>query len=236
MNPPGSLRFFLASLAFLALILAACNAAIPVTGSTSTATPPAVKETVLVIVTATPPPGASPSPWGTTDAAPTPASTSAAPTGAATLTPSATPTLFRPTPTALLLANVPIEGGDPNNKFFALLVFPKWQPAATSTLWFQVLAHKPTSSKVDGQGIDSVDFQIVDSNGNEVYFREEKAVKYCAFGGGEPDCNIWNFASHGYTWPDGTKMVSGTYKININVNAKDGANMNGSAKFKIQVP
>ena len=224
MNAHGLLRFFPISLAILALILAACNAAIPVTGSTSTATPlPVVKETVLVIVTATPPPTLTSMPTSPDLA-----------TLAPTVTP--TPTQFIPTPTALLLANVPIEGGDPNNKFFAMLVFPKWQPAATSTLWFQVLAHKPSNSKVDGQGIDAVDFTIEDSQGNQVYFREEKTVKYCAFGGGEPDCTIWNFASHGYTWPDGTQMTSGTYTININVTAKDGAEMNGSAKFKIQVP
>jgi hypothetical protein len=225
-DPKGFLKPFgsgLLSLVILMLFLVGCSAA-PVSGGV-TATPVIVRETVVFVVTATSPPAT---------AAAVPTATSAA--SAATATATNRPVAVKPTPTPLLLANIPIEGGDPNNMFFAHLIFPQYQPAATNSLWFQVQAHKPSSSKVDGEGIATVDFLITDSNGKRVHFREEKTAKFCSFGGGEPDCTILDFASSGYKWPDGGKIVNGNYTITVTVTAKDGTVMFGSANFRIQVP
>ena len=180
-----------------------------------------VRETVVVVVTATQP--------GATDIPPTTTPSPLAATAQGTSTP-------QPSPTALALNNVPIEGGDPNNKFYVMLVYPKYQPAATTSLVFRVYAHKPSSSKVDGEGIDSVDFRFTNSNDVEVYSRQEKQAGYCAFTGGEPDCLVWVFAEHNNEWPNGNKIVSGTYTLNINATAKDQTVMFGKTTFRIQIP
>ncbi len=151
------------------------------------------------------------------------------------LSPSPAPTLA-PSPTSLALLNVAIEGGDPNNKFYAMLVYPDYQPEATTSLWFRVYAHKPSESKVDGDGIATVDFVFLDSNGNQVYERLEKTAGYCAFVGGEPDCTVWVFADNKNAWPNGTKMLSGAYTLKVNVTAIDQTVMFGETTFRIQVP
>ena len=141
----------------------------------------------------------------------------------------------KPSPTPLALRNIPIEGGDPDNMFFAELVFPNEQ-AFTSRLWFRVYAHKPLESKVDGEGIEQVDFTIKNSKGEVVHSRTERQAGYCAFGGGEPDCVIWDFSEHQFKWPDGGKILSGTYTLNVQVQSTDSAFMFGDATFTIQVP
>ncbi len=197
-----------------------------------------VKETVLVIVTSTPAPE-TPTPTGTPQL--TGADPIASPSLIVTKSPTSTPTP-RPVPslTPLALLNVPIEGGDPNHKFYVMLVYPIYEPAATKSLWFRVYAHEPISSKVDGKNIANVTFSIQDSSGVEVYFREEKTAGYCAFGGGEPNCNAYDFASHNYTWdgPNGVKfkMKSGKFKIHIIATDVNQNVMFGDSTFSIQVP
>jgi len=213
----------------LLVVLAACSASL----ETQAPTVQVVKETVLVVVTPTPGPE-------TTTPAPSPQPTAASldatslPAATASLNVTPKPTLL-PSPTPLLLLNVPIEGGDPNHAFFVQLVYPNYQPATTS-LWFRVYAHEPVSSKNDGQNIDNVEFTITNSKNVQVHYRKEKTAGYCAFGGGEPDCVVWNFASHNYTWPDGAKITSGTYNLHINATDKDQFVMFGDIKFRIQVP
>ena len=211
--------------ALLLLLLTACSPAV----ETQAPTLKVVKETVLVVVTPTPEPDTA---TPTASTVPTAASLTGTPSPAPKATATAT---LRPSPTPLLLLNVPIEGGDPNHAFYVQLVYPDYQPATTS-LWFRVYAHEPVSSKVDGQGIDSVEFTITNSKNVQVHYREEKTAGYCAFGGGEPDCVVWNFASHNYTWPDGAKITSGTYNLHINATDKDQFVMFGDIKFRIQVP
>ncbi len=207
--------------ALILILLAACSPAL----ETQAPTAQVVKETVLVVVTST----------RAADTA-TPQPTGAISTGTPESTATATATATRrPSPTPLLLLNVPIEGGDPNHAFYVLLVYPDYQPA-TSSLWFRVYAHEPVSSKVDGQNIDSVEFTITDSNNVQVHYRKEKVAGYCAFGGGEPDCVVWDFASQNYTWPGGKKITSGTYDLHINATDKDQFVMFGDVKFRIQVP
>jgi hypothetical protein len=218
-------RFFYLTACLCFILLAACSLpSAPLGEPTATLSPPSatplvVKETVLVVV--------SPSPQATGTPVPTAASATATPTKKV---------VVPPTPTPLTLLNIPIEGGDSNNMFFARLVFPDFGPAAKTFLWFRVYAHKPVSSKIDGENIESVTFTILNSKDQTVHYREEKQAGYCAFGGGEPDCVVWNFAENHYTWPDGGKMVSGTYTIKILAVSKDNVDMFGEAKFTIQVP
>ncbi len=224
---------FIFSLLILS-VLAACT----IPPGSQAPTSQVVKETVLVIVTSTPAPESTTS---TTTPQPTDASLTGTPSPTYTDTPTATSRPFvAPSLTPLALMNVPIEGGDPNHKFYALLVYPIYQPAATKSLWFRVYAHEPTSSKVDGKNIDNVTFTINDNGGNPVYFREEKVAGYCAFGGGEPNCNVYDFASQNYYWvsPNGTKvkMVSGKFDIHIIATDISGNVMFGDGTFTIKVP
>ena len=230
-NRLSNLKIFV-GLTLLGMALTACSAG----QAPDQPTAQVVQETVVVVVTATPPPT---SPLPSLQPTETPGPTSEAATAIATATATATkaPPL-QPSPTRLHLVNIPIEGGDSNHMFSANLVFPDYYPAATTSLEFRVFAHSPLSSKVDGEGIVSVEFQILDRNGNEVHDRVEKTAGYCAFGGGEPDCVVWDFASHHYKWPDGGKIESGyhSYTLKITAISKDGVEMRGQAQFNIQTP
>jgi hypothetical protein len=213
----------------LFLLLTSCSLAeplqpTPTATDSPTATAVVIRETVLVVISPT-------QPAATPTASLTPANT---PTQRPSPTPTRTATL-RPSPTPLVLVNIPIEGGDSDNMFFAMLEFPRYQPAATTSLVFRVYAHKPVSSKVDGEGIESVDFTITNSSGGRVHYRQERQAGYCAFGGGEPDCTVLDFAKSSYTWPDGAKITNGTYTLKVIVNSKDSHVMFGETTFRIQV-
>jgi hypothetical protein len=199
-------------------VIAACS---PV-ASQLPPTPQVIQQTVVVVITATPP-----------ENPPTPLPVESTATG--NPQPTTAPTAL-PSPTPLNLLNIPIEGGDGDKMFFARLVFPDYGQAATTSLVFQVLAHSPLDAAKDGEGIDSVDFRIEDQDGNEVHHRVEKTAHYCAFSGGEPDCLVWDFAKNNYKWPNGVKIESGTFTIFINVTSKDNVNMNGKADFRIKLP
>jgi len=57
----------------------------------------------------------------------------------------------------------------------------------------------------------------------EVYHPPENNPAYCAFQGGEPDCNIYNFNEQGYVWPNGEAIISGqSYLLRARANAKSG--------------
>lgn len=86
-------------------------------------------------------------------------------------------------------------------------------------LVFQVKAS--ANSGNDGAGIDRVDLRIF-KEGQEVYQRTERNAAYCAFGGGEPHCNIWVFAEHENSWPDGRPVESGPHLLQATVYAKNG--------------
>jgi hypothetical protein len=217
------LRYFsaLCGALILGLALAGCSA------PAAPAQPPVVQtvvQTVVVVITADTP-------------AQAPSDTSEPPTDTPTL-PGATPApQVNPSPTPLQLVNIPIEGGDSNHMFFARLVFPDYGPAATTSLMFQVYAHSPVNAAKDGDGIVSVDFTIFDPDGNQVYERLEKTPGFCAFGGGEPDCTVFDFAGNNYLWPNGGgKIVSGRYTIRVEALSKDNVDMNGQSYFNIQVP
>jgi hypothetical protein len=86
---------------------------------------------------------------------------------------------------------------------------------------FQVVAYDPNVGNQDGDGIDYVQMQIFHNN-NKVYDHKEENVAYCAFGGGEPDCNIWFFNDHNNEWPSGNHVDNDQYTLRARVKAKSG--------------
>jgi hypothetical protein len=71
----------------------------------------------------------------------------------------------------------------------------------------------------DGSGINNVTFTVFDADGTEIYKRTENTAAYCAFGGGEPDCNPWIIENYAYRWTNGAEAAkSGLYTIIIEVN------------------
>ncbi len=109
-------------------------------------------------------------------------------------------------------------------------------PVFREALTFRAKIYDPEVERKEGRGIANVTIRIyaadrdgneaVDANGNllpPVHEQIERRAGYCAFGGGEPDCNVWVFADHGYKWPNGQPMTSGFYKATISVAADDPA-------------
>lgn len=75
----------------------------------------------------------------------------------------------------------------------------------------------------DGDGIRNVDMIILDQNGRQVVRRRENSAGYCAFSGGEPNCNVYVFADHNNRWPNGDKIRRGEeYTLRAIVTANDG--------------
>jgi len=94
---------------------------------------------------------------------------------------------------------------------------------AYGALVFQVEAYDPGRGSRDGDGIRNVDLRIFDENGSRVYERTENNVAYCAFAGGEPVCNIFDFAENGDAWPGGEPIRFGRrYTLRGTANAEDG--------------
>jgi hypothetical protein len=113
------------------------------------------------------------------------------------------------------------QGQPPSSNLTAQIV--QTGPGTTSevvggALVFQVFAS--TDGVNDGAGIDRVEMEIVGPNGR-VHQRTERTAGYCAFGGGEPNCNIWNFAEHGNQWPNGDPIEPGNYTLRATAHAKD---------------
>ena len=86
-----------------------------------------------------------------------------------------------------------------------------------------MVAFDPARGDQDGDGIDNIDLRIFDADGSEVYQRTEGNAAYCAFAGGEPDCNVWYFSDNGDAWPSGEPVrYSDPYLLRGRVNAEDG--------------
>ena len=98
-------------------------------------------------------------------------------------------------------------------------------------LVFQVFAS--TNGSDDGAGIDRVDMRIIGPYG-EIYQRTEQNAAYCAFSGGEPECNLWDFAEHNYQWPNGDPIEPGNYALRATVYADDGSSIIVEKSIQIQ--
>ena len=105
----------------------------------------------------------------------------------------------------------------------------------SDALVFQVQAYDPRVGNSDGDGIDYVELRIIRSN-NVVYQSRENNAAYCAFGGGDPNCNVWNFAEHDYYWqPNSNRRIqNGAYRLQATVYAKDGRKITVEKAIQIQ--
>ncbi len=101
------------------------------------------------------------------------------------------------------------------------IVQPREGASVTTALVFRVTAYDPSVGDRDGDGIERVEMRIFDLYGQVVHERTERTAGYCAFGGGEPECNVFDFAANGYLWPGGTEITSGTYTLQAVVYAQD---------------
>lgn len=89
----------------------------------------------------------------------------------------------------------------------------------------------------DGDGIQSVSFQVLDAEGREVYQRTERQSGFCIFGGGEPTCNPWMIENYTYVWKDGGEPIKeGNYKLFIVVNAVSGDQGNWNYDIILKLP
>ena len=102
------------------------------------------------------------------------------------------------------------------------------RPLYRDALGFQLRVRDADVGPKDGDGIKTVSFRItaVDQNGNDlsdangnplppVLEQLEQNAGFCAFGGGDPTCNIWDFAKHSYKWPNGAPIANGFYKVTM---------------------
>jgi hypothetical protein len=241
-------RFIPAAVAaVVVLLLAACGGPTPDVVATRVAQDIAVAATL----TARAPSATPPAPAAT--ATPVPAATET-PVPAATDTPllAATDTPAQPSPTPLLIAVLPVDGGggdvlnirnDNPVKGGRNVTLPGFSPAQasqpmvfTDRLVFQVQVHDSSVGTADGAGIDHVRFTITDDRGQQVHYRQENTPGYCVFGGGEPDCTVLNFAEAGYKWPDGGTIYPGSYSVAIDIQPHNGDTVTWEWSFDIQFP
>jgi|GEM_PF-924378 len=92
----------------------------------------------------------------------------------------------------------------------------------SDSLVFQVATFAPNRGNRDGDGIRNVEMWIEGPDGRRVYSRTENNVAYCAFAGGEPNCNIFDLRNNS-NWPDGgPRIESGPHRLRAIVHAEDG--------------
>jgi len=112
-------------------------------------------------------------------------------------------------------------------------------PIFDNSIAFRLRVHDPDAGNEDGAGITSVDFSIVQiDTGETVHERTERTAGYCAFGGGEPICNVFDFAGSNFTWTNGQPIANGFYEVQAIVHTedsdKDGANWGFT--FEVRLP
>jgi hypothetical protein len=93
-----------------------------------------------------------------------------------------------------------------------------------TALVFQVRAYHTGYGTADGDGINRVEMAIFDQQGDEVYQKVETTPGYCAFGGGEPDCNVLPL----------NQIESGFYTLQAIAHAQDGQTIMVSQEIEIE--
>jgi hypothetical protein len=86
----------------------------------------------------------------------------------------------------------------------------------------------------DGHNISLVDMRILNSEEVQVHQNIDNKIKYCAFGGGSPNCNVWVFADHDNKWPDGQPINAGLYTLQAIVQTTDGRSQIINNTFQIR--
>jgi hypothetical protein len=192
---------------------------------------PTTGDTIVLPDTATPIP---PTPTATPTPLPTATSIPPTPTEPAP-----------PTPTPPLLVDVPVEGGQSEleGKIFIpgftrdQLQGPNNDVTFRDRLVFRVEAYDPGKGKYDGAGIKEVKIRIFGPNSHEPdnpnHERTERTAGYCVFGGGEPDCNVFNFKDN-HRWPEtGHDIVNGHHAVRIVITTEDGWRETWNWSFEI---
>ncbi len=109
-------------------------------------------------------------------------------------------------------------------------------PEFQDRISFELAVFDPAAGKTNGAGITAVDMHVIDPAGTTVFQRTDLNTRYFAFGGGEPDCTVWNFGEHGDTWPDGAPVCAGTdYQAFMQVNTTDAAKNGASYSFAFSI-
>jgi hypothetical protein len=151
-----------------------------------------------------------------------------------------------------LIAVLPIDGSDGNKNLHSsheeimegrTLVFPGYSQADVTEpmvfrdkLVFQVEVFDASVGSRDGDGIKDVKITIRDGE-KVVHERTEEKAAYCAFGGGEPECNVWVFADYDYKWPGGEPIISyRTYNVDMVITPQQGEVANWRWSFMIELP
>ncbi|MEZ4860583.1 MAG: hypothetical protein R3C14_04725 [Caldilineaceae bacterium] len=109
------------------------------------------------------------------------------------------------------------------------------EPLVRSTLVFQVEAFDQTVGNQDGDGIANVLLQILGPDSTVLYERQENNTGYCAFSGGEPDCNRWIFAEHNFQWPNGQSVQDGPHTLRATANAIRGGSKRADFVIDIEL-
>lgn len=169
-----------------------------------------------------------------TEAAPTETTPPEAPT-ATSVPPTNTPPAVEPTPTLPIFDILPVDGdsGNPdirgrfNRNEGRYVVIPDVPPGSLSgtppefrdRLVFQVEPFDPAIGTNDGDGIQQVNFTIInrDKDDEEVYTHTEQNPRYCAFGGGEPNCTVFDYQQNDFRWPDGPPLENANYRAVIEI-------------------
>lgn len=232
------LRFALPCLLLMpALLATACLDLSPAATPDSPATETAIAFAVVSTLTAEAPPPTSTLPPDTSPTEPPVATVAAASPIATPALPTATPPppLPTPTPTPPLFDVLPVDGEDGNPQVRGpqdvrdgrYVVIPNVPPGSISGeppqfrewLAFLVEPFDPAVGSQPGDGIRQVNFTLInqDQGGETVYTRTEQTVAYCAFGGGEPDCNVFVFDQNDFRWPGGPPLENANYRAVIEI-------------------
>jgi len=221
-------------------------AAVTPIAATATSTAAAATNTPESSATDTPETAPSSTPLSPTLTSPPPAEPTPTP-----LPPEPTPT---PTEEKIIIAESVVDGDDgndflrgssPNNQGRVILLPGFDQSEVTEPMVFRdrivfrVEVFDTRAGLYDGAGIQDVTFHIEvnDGSGQIVYERQERNPGYCAFGGGEPDCNVL-WLGNGSRWPDpfGGEIDNGEYLASIDIVPVEGDATQWRWKFNIEIP
>lgn len=237
-GPTSTLDRVATDVAVAQAVAATLTAAVPTSevAPTEQATPPGADPPTPTVAVATLAPVAS---QATANTPPPPTDIPAQPTDAP---PAPTDT---PLPTRVVLQIFPPTGD--TSQIGGGFVLPGDAQAAQSepldavtfsgAMWFRTVAYELGQGEDDGANIAQVAFTIADDTaGGIVHERVERNAGYCVFGGGEPDCALWDFAAHDNTWPDGQHTLdpSHTYRAQALVTTKSGSETLWFFTFSVQ--
>lgn len=205
-------------------------------------------QATLQAVTPTPPPPAADTaiPAPTATAVPPPGDT---PTSAPAPTVPPTPA---PTPTRIRIAESDVDGDDGNDFLRSssnsnqgrVVLLPGLDqvevgdlPQFTNFINLRVEVFDTRAGLVDGAGIESVTFRIVedDGNGDVAWEKIENTPAFCLFGGDEPTCAPLDLRTT-QKWPNGVDITNSVYLARIEIIPKQGDATEWRWRFAVESP